>query len=128
MKAMKGYFVVQTAEVGDADRSLAELAVHRLQPLVRKFQEPVDQAEFVHHLQRRGMHGVAAKIPEEVGVLLQHHDVDPGAPQQIAQHHAGGTAADDAAARGDGARGRSFGGVPASMIWLASGGLSAGNS
>ncbi len=104
MKAMKGYFVVEATEVRDADRRLAELAVHGLQPLVRQFQKSIDQAEFVHHLQRRGMHGVAAKIPEEVGVLFQHHDVDPGAAQQIAQHHAGGTAADDAAARGDGAR------------------------
>ena len=105
---MKGYLAFETAEIGDPDRSLAELAVHFLQPLVRKLQEPVDQAEFIHHLQRRGMHGVAAKIPEEVGVLLQHHDIDPGAPQKISQHHAGGAAADDAAARGDGARGRSF--------------------
>ena len=64
---------------------------------MRQFQEAVDQAEFVHHLQRRGMHGVAAKIAEEIGVLLQHHDIDPGAPQQIAEHHAGRPAADDAA-------------------------------
>jgi hypothetical protein len=26
----------------------------------------VDQSEFVHHLQRRGMHGVAAEIAKEV--------------------------------------------------------------
>ena len=56
--------------------ALAEYAVHLLQLLMRKFQKPVDQAEFVHHLQRRGMHGVAAEIPEEIGVLLQHHDID----------------------------------------------------
>ena len=76
----------------------AEHAVHLLQLLMRQFQEPVDQPEFVHHLQRRGMHGVAAEIAEEVGVLLQHHDVDPGAAQEIAEHHAGRPAADDAAA------------------------------
>ena len=62
----------------------AELAVHLLQFLMRQLQEAVDQAEFIHHLQRRGMHGVAAKIPEEIGVLFQHHGVDAGAPQQIA--------------------------------------------
>ena len=44
------------------------------------------------------MHGVAAKIAEEIRVLFQHHDIDPGAPEQIAEHHAGGPAADDAAA------------------------------
>ena len=87
---------------------LAELAVHLLQPLMRKFQESVDQAEFVHHLQRRGMHGVAAKIAEEIGMFLQHDRIDAGAAQQIAQHHAGRTAADDAAPGGDGARRRSF--------------------
>ena len=43
------------------------------------------------------MHGVAAKIPEEVGVFLQHQRVDAGAAEQIAQHHAGRAAADDAA-------------------------------
>ena len=55
---------------------------------MRQFQEVVDQPEFVHHLQRGGMHGVAAKIAEEVGVLFQHHDVDAGASEQVAEHHA----------------------------------------
>jgi hypothetical protein len=104
----EGVFCVEATEIGDPDRRLAEFAVHRLQPLVRKLQKFVDQAEFVHHLQRRGMHRIAAKIPEEVGVLLQHRDIDAGASQQISQHHAGGTAADDAAPRGDGAGGRTF--------------------
>ena len=44
------------------------------------------------------MHGVAAKIAEEIRMLFQHHDIDPGAAEQIAQHHAGRSAADDAAA------------------------------
>ena len=99
----EGVFYLETAEVGDADRAAAELAVHLLQPLVRKFQKSVDQAEFIHHLQRRGMHGIAAKIAEEIGVLFQHDRIDPGAPQQISQHHAGRPAADDAAAGVDGA-------------------------
>ena len=85
---------------------------------MRQFQEAVDQPEFVHHLQRRGMHGVAAKIAEEVGVLFQHHDIDAGAPEQIAEHHAGRPAADDAAAtfivRPEGCREK----PPASMIDL----------
>ena len=33
----------------------------------------------IHHLQRRGMHGIAAKIAEEIGVLFQHDRVDAGA-------------------------------------------------
>src|SRR5271169_5625084 len=65
---------------------------------MRKLQEPVDQAQFVHDLQRRGMHGITTKITEEVGVLFQNHRLDAGAAEQVAQHHAGRTAADDAAA------------------------------
>ena len=94
----EGIFHVEPAEIGDPHRRAAEHAVHLLQPLMRQFQESVDQPEFVHHLQGRGMHGVAAEIAEEIGMLLQHHDVDPGAAQEISEHHAGGTAADDAAA------------------------------
>ena len=43
------------------------------------------------------MDGVAAKIAQEVLVLLQHDHVDAGARQQQAEHHAGRTAADDRA-------------------------------
>ena len=45
------------------------------------------------------MDRVAAEVAQEVGVLLEHHDVDAGARQQQAEHHAGRPAADDAAAR-----------------------------
>ena len=65
---------------------------------MRQLQEVVDQAEFVHHLQGRGVHGVAAKIAKEVGVLFEHDGIDAGAPEQVAEHHAGGSAADDATA------------------------------
>jgi len=51
------------------------------------------------------MHGVAAKVAEEISVLLQHHDLDAGASQEIAEHHAGRPAADDAAADFHRARG-----------------------
>ena len=42
------------------------------------------------------MHGVAAEVAEEIRMLLQHHDIDAGAPQEIAEHHARRSAADDA--------------------------------
>ncbi|GAA0008550.1 hypothetical protein BRDID11002_85600 [Bradyrhizobium diazoefficiens] len=87
---------VQPAQIGDAHRRTAEQAVHLLQALVRQLQETVDQAELIHHLERRWMHGVAAKVAKEIRMLLQHHDVDARAPQEIAEHHAGGSAADDA--------------------------------
>ena len=45
------------------------------------------------------MDGVAAEVAQEVAVLLQHHDLDAGARQQEAQHHAGEPAAHDAHCR-----------------------------
>ena len=43
------------------------------------------------------MDGVAAEVPEEVGVLLENQHVDAGARQEQAEHHPGRPAADDAA-------------------------------
>src|ERR1700689_5824099 len=43
------------------------------------------------------MNGVAAEIAQEVGVFLQHQDLDSGARQQIPQHHSSGPAARDTA-------------------------------
>ena len=40
--------------------------------VVRQLQELVEQAELVHHFERRGMDGVAAEVAQEVAVLLQH--------------------------------------------------------
>ena len=79
--------------VADQTRKLAHL-------LVRAFEEGVENAELVHDLERGGMDGVAAKVAQEIGVLLQHHDVDAGAGQQEAEHHAGRTAAGNGAGRG----------------------------
>ena len=47
------------------------------------------------------MNRVAAEIAQEIGVLLQHHDVDAGARQQQSEHHPGGATARDAALRRD---------------------------
>jgi len=41
------------------------------------------------------MHGVVAEIAQEVIVLLQDDNPDPGAGKQEAMKEAGGTAADD---------------------------------
>ena len=97
MKAMKGYFALTRLEIRHPDLGATEHAIHFLQLLMRQFQELVDQAEFMHDLQRRRMHGVAAKIPKEIGMLFQHHGFDSGTAEQISQHHAGRAAADNAA-------------------------------
>ena len=73
--------------------------------LMRQLQEIIEQAEFVHHLERRGMDRVAAKIAQEIGMFLQHDHIDAGARQQKPEHHPGRSAADDAAAAGDCLRG-----------------------
>jgi hypothetical protein len=53
----------------------------------------------MHYFESRGMNGVAAKVAQEIAVLLQHHDINAGARQQETEHHAGRAAADDAASR-----------------------------
>ena len=84
-------------EIGHHHPLVADLAGEPLDLLVRQLEKLVEQAELVHQLERRGMHGVAAEIAKEVLVLFQHHDVHAGARQQKAEHHAGRSAAGDAA-------------------------------
>ena len=43
------------------------------------------------------MDGVAAEIAEEIPVFLQHGDPNSGAAKQVAEHHSGRAAANDAA-------------------------------
>ena len=43
------------------------------------------------------MHGVAAKVAQKIRVLLQNDGLHAGPPQQVTQHHAGGTASRDTA-------------------------------
>ena len=64
---------------------------------MRQPQEIVEQAELVHQLQRGGVDGVAAEVAQEVGVLLEDDDIDPGAGEEEAEHHPGRPAARDAA-------------------------------
>ncbi len=91
----------QVGEIRDPDRRVADHAAEALHPPVRQLQELLQQAKLVDDFERGRMDGVAAEVAQEVGVLLQHHDVDAGARQQQPQHHAGGTAAGDAARGGD---------------------------
>ena len=86
----------QAAEVAELDVLVAEPAADHLELLVRALQELVEQAELVHDAQRRRVDGVAAEIAQEVGMLLEHHRAHAGARHQVAEHHAGGSAAGDA--------------------------------
>jgi len=91
----------QVAEVDEGEMQAAELAAERARLGVGQLEEFVEQAEFAHHLERGGMDRVAAEIAQEIGVLLQHHDVDTAAREQEAEHHAGRSASHDAAAGAD---------------------------
>ena len=66
---------------------------------VRERRERRTEAEFVEQAQRARVHGVTAEVAQEVGVLLHHGDVDAGAGEQQAKHHARGPAAGDQACR-----------------------------
>jgi hypothetical protein len=87
----------QVGEIGHHDRAAADLALDARELLVRPLQELLEQAQLVHYFERRRVHGIAAKIAQEVGVLLEHDGVDARAREEQPEHHPGGTAAGDAA-------------------------------
>jgi hypothetical protein len=72
------------------------------------------QAELVEQPQGAGVHGVAAKITQEIGVLLHHGDVDSRAGQQQTEHDAGRAATGYDAASLVGFRGH----APILACWL----------
>ena len=74
-------------EVRHLDARVAELREDPCHLLVRQLQEVLKPAELFHHSQRRGMDRVAAKIAEEILVLLEHRYLDAGACQKHAKHH-----------------------------------------
>jgi hypothetical protein len=85
----------EAAEVGEGDALVAEAQLQLTLLVVLDLQQPVGEDEVVHHLQGRGVDGVAAKIAEEVGVLLEDHHAHPAPGKKKAQQDAGRTAAGD---------------------------------
>ena len=72
----------QMREIAERYPGVADLARKLEYLLVGQLQEFLEQAELVHHLQRRGMDGVAAEIAEEIPMLFEHDDIDAGARQR----------------------------------------------
>ena len=64
---------------------------------VRHSRELGCQPQFVEQAQGAGVHGVAAEVAQEVGVLLHDRDVHACAGQQQSQHHPRGSATGDEA-------------------------------
>src|SRR5579864_1095427 len=85
-------------EITDGSGFATDLAGKSLDFLMRTLEEVVENAEFMHELERRGMDGVAAKIAKKVRVLFEYENVDAHAGEEKAQHHARGAASRDAAA------------------------------
>jgi hypothetical protein len=88
-KVREGIF--PTAETLGDDRLL----------LVRQVQEHIQQAELEHHLHGGGMNGVAAKIAQEIAMLLEDDNVDAGAREQETEHEPARPASNDAATGGE---------------------------
>ena len=82
--------VFPVAEEGADGRRLSDAAA----------QEIARAAELAHHFERRGMDGVAAKIAQKVGMLLEHDHIDAGAREQEAEHEPAWASADDGAPGG----------------------------
>src|SRR6266851_4103754 len=66
--------------------------------LMRPLQKLLKQTELVHRFERRGMDGVAAEVAQEVSMLLENQDLDPGPREEEAEHHASRATACDTTA------------------------------
>ena len=86
-------------QVGDRRRARVEDDPRLLDRLPRQLGEAVPETQLVDQRHRRDVDGVAAEVPQEVAVLLQHGDLDPGPREHQPQHDPGGPAADDRARR-----------------------------
>ncbi len=86
--------------MGDVRHRQRQVAEPHIDPghlLVGQLQQIFQQPKFVQNFERGGMNRVPAKIPQEVGVLLQDKHINAGASQPQSQHHSGRTASRDAA-------------------------------
>ena len=90
----------QAREIGHRHLFPAHFRLQLFGALVRQRQQLIQQAQMVHHLQRGGMNGVAAKIAQKVGVFFNDDHLQARARQQVAGHQARRAAADDAAVSG----------------------------
>ena len=97
MKAMKGHLSRSRPKsaIGDPESPIQPVSVRA--SWCGKSEQVLQQPELVHHLQGRGVDGVAPEVAQEIGVLLKHQHIDAGPGKQIARHHPGRSPARDAA-------------------------------
>ena len=87
----------QMPEVCNRDERIAEIAGQGRYFLVRTLEKRFEHAELFKHRERRRMDRVAAKVAQEIGVLLQQDGSNPSAGKEQRRHHSGRSAPDDAA-------------------------------
>ena len=78
----------EAGEIGEGERAVGEGDGEPFDVAMRQFQQLLPEPEFVEQVQGRGMHGVAAEVAQEVGVLLQQHHPDTLPGQQQGRHQA----------------------------------------
>ena len=91
----------QVGQIDHANAFVADLRGQMVDLLMRQFQKIIEQTKLVHQFESRRMNGIAAKVAEKIGMLLQHDNIDAGARQQKAEHHPGRATAGDAALGGN---------------------------
>src|SRR5262245_11949426 len=65
--------------------------------LVGPLEQLLQQAQFMHHFQRRGVDRVTTEVAQKVAMFLEHDDIYPRPREQKSDHHPGRPAADDTA-------------------------------
>ena len=85
-------------EVRYFDKFVSDLRPESADFLVRTLQKIVEQPQLAHDLECRGVDRIAAEVAQEIGMLFENENRDPGSGEQKAQHHTGGAPAGDAAA------------------------------
>src|SRR5260370_40246293 len=85
-------------EVRYFDKLVCDLRPEHPDLLMRALQELVEQPQLVHDLQGRRVDRIAAEIPQEIGMLFENQNRDPGSGKKEAEHHTRRSAARDAAA------------------------------
>ena len=89
----------EATEVDEGVEIAVDVELPPLDDTVRQSVEPFEEAELVEQAHGDRVHGVAAKVTQEVGVLLQHGHVDAGARQHQPQKQSSRAAPDDRACR-----------------------------
>src|SRR6188508_3638884 len=92
-------WLVEAAEVDHGVQLAVDAELALLDDAVWQAVEPLEQAQLVEQAQGNWVHGVAAEVAQEVGVLLQHGHVDAGARQHQSEKQSRRAAPDDCACR-----------------------------